>query len=313
MTAVPGRALFSTSICLALVLMMVPAHSVAGTIVRVSTTLGDYSIELFDDIAPVTVQNFLNYVHRNDYNGTYLHRVVDNFVVQGGAYRFQLFVGPVDIPTDPPILNEFSVSNIAGTVAMAKLENVENSATNQWFVNLTDNTELDTTNGGFSVFGQVLGNGLAVLQAIDALPTILLGAKAPSAPYFTAEYNNPLDFIYINVEVVQRYSEAPHVFESASGLLITSVNVNNGEDVVSLNFNAVPSESGVVIQGNPESLIPRATSFDGIATFSSSDNRLRIPQLEVNLGGAVSLVSDVVFVLTSTTPLQFTLESYQQN
>ncbi len=312
MTAVPRRGRTFSSIFLVLALTGIFNHGFAGTIVRVSTSVGDYSIELLDDTAPVTVQNFLNYVARNDYNGTYLHRVVDDFVVQGGAYRFQLFVGPIDIPTDPPIPNEFSVSNTAGTVAMAKLEGDENSATNQWFVNLTDNTELDTTNGGFTVFGQVLGNGLAVLQAIDALPTILLGAKPPSAPYFTSEYNTPLDFVYINVEVMQRYSEASHVFESATGLLITSVNVNNGEDLISMNFNAVPSESGVVIQANPESVIPRNDSFAGIATYSTADSRLRIPELEVNLGGAVSVVSDVVFLLTDPQSLQFTLESYQQ-
>ena len=102
-------------------------------------------MELLDDIAPITVRNFLNYVNRNDYNGTYFHRVVDDFVVQGGAYRFQPFVGPIDVPTDPPIQNEFNVSNTRGTVAMAKIAGDPNSATNQWFVNLADNLDLDTT------------------------------------------------------------------------------------------------------------------------------------------------------------------------
>ena len=72
----------------------------AGTIVRVSTSMGDYSIELLDQTAPVTVQNFLNYVNRNDYNGTYLHRVENSFVAQGGGYGFQLFVGPIDVVSD---------------------------------------------------------------------------------------------------------------------------------------------------------------------------------------------------------------------
>ena len=62
-------------------LYAVPA--VAGTIVRVSTSIGDFSIDLLDDTAPITVQNFLNYVNRNDYNGTYIHRAIDDFVVQG--------------------------------------------------------------------------------------------------------------------------------------------------------------------------------------------------------------------------------------
>lgn len=298
-------------ICLLFALLPVNLAE-AGTIVRVSTSVGDYSIELLDDVAPLTVQNFLNYVARNDYNGTYLHRVVDNFVAQGGAYRFQLFEGPIDIPTDPPVVNEFNVSNTRGTVAMAKLGDDPNSATNQWFVNLTDNTELDSSNGGFTVFGQVLGDGMDVLDTIDALPFVNLGAKAPNAPYHTDAYTNPLDFVYMNVEVVQRFSAAAHVFESQTGLLITSVDIDGGSDVVSLNFNVVPSASGVVLQANLESVITRANSFDGIATYSTGDQRLRIPELEVNLDGEVSYVSNVVFVLSNQSPVQFTLESFEQ-
>ena len=75
------------------VILAFSASGQAGTIVRVSTSVGDYSIELLDESAPATVQNFLNYVRRGDYNATYLHRVPDDFVVQGGAYRFQPYVG----------------------------------------------------------------------------------------------------------------------------------------------------------------------------------------------------------------------------
>ena len=92
-----------------LLIIIVPISSSAGTIVRVSTTIGDFSMELLDDIAPITVRNFLNYVNRNDYNGTYFHRVVDDFVAQGGAYRFHPFVGPIDVPTDPPSQTAFNV------------------------------------------------------------------------------------------------------------------------------------------------------------------------------------------------------------
>lgn len=286
----------------------------AGTIVRVSTSIGDFSIELLDGTAPITVQNYLNYVNRNDYNGTYIHRAIDDFVVQGGAFRFKLFEGPIDVPTDPPIANEFKgVSNTRGTVAMAKIGGDPNSATNQWFVNLIDNLVLDVTDGGFTVFGQVLGEGMQIVDAIDDLPTVSLGqAKAPYAPYFTQTYNNPLDFVYINVEVTERFSSALHVFESATGLLITSVDIDNGSNFISLNFNVVPSESEVVVKANLDSVIPRQASLSGVATFSTSDNRLRIPSLEVNLDGAVSLVSNVVFVLSDAANFLFTLESFDQ-
>lgn len=287
--------------------------ALAGTIVRVSTTIGDYSIELLDDTAPATVANFLNYVSRNDYNGTYLNRVVNRFVVQGGGYRFQPFVGPIDVPSDPPVINEFGASNTRGTVAMAKLEGDPDSATNQWFVNLFDNSaNLDFNNGGFTVFGNVLGDGMIILDAIDDLPKMNLGLKASDAPYFTELYESPSNFVYINVEVVERFSSAPHLYEGASGLLITSVDVDAGAEIVSLNFNTVDSTSEVIIEANLESVIPRKESFDGIASFSTADSRLRIPSLEVNLNGSVSLISNVVFVLSDPALSRFTLESYDQ-
>ncbi len=297
---------------IAIVLLEGAVHADAGTIVRVSTSIGDYSIELLDDIAPVTVQNFLGYVNRNNYNGTYLHRVVDDFVVQGGAYRFQESFGPVDIPVQTTIPNEFNVSNIRGTVAMAKLDGQPDSASNQWFVNLADNVQLDTTNGGFTVFGNVLGAGMTILDGIDDLPTINLGPKATDAPFITPQFSNGLEFVYMTVEVVQRFSEAPHVYEAQSGLLITSVSVNEGEELVAINFNTVASEPEVVIQANLESLIRRRDSYIGIATYSASDNRLRIPSLEVNQNGSVSVLNNVVFVLTDSDLSRFTLESYDQ-
>lgn len=304
---------YSLSILLLCLSAVFANIALAGTIVRVSTSIGDYSIELLDELAPATVANFLNYVNRNDYNGTYLHRVVDNFVVQGGGYRFQPFVGPVDVPADPPVVNEFGVSNTRGTVAMAKVDGNPDSATNQWFVNLTDNSgSLDDNNGGFAVFGNVLGEGMIILEAIDELPVSSLGAKAPNAPYITEVYASPLEFVYMNVEVIQRFSSAPHLYESGSGLLITSVNVNDGEEVVSLNFSTVDSISEVIIEANLESVIPRKENLEGIATFSTSDSRLRIPNLEVNLNGSVSVISNVVFVLSDAARSQFTLESYDQ-
>ena len=172
----------TTGFFITLLITIIPISSSAGTIVRVSTTIGDFTMELLDDIAPITVRNFLNYVNRNDYNGTYFHRVVDDFVVQGGAYRFQPFVGPIDVPTDPPIQNEFNVSNTRGTVAMAKIAGDPNSATNQWFVNLADNLDLDTTDEGFTVFANVIGDGMEIVDAIDNQLTIDLGYKAPEAP-----------------------------------------------------------------------------------------------------------------------------------
>ena len=295
-----------------LILFCIPIYSQGGTIVRVSTSIGDFSIELLDEVAPLTVQNFLDYVRRNDFNGTYFHRVIDNFVAQGGAYRFEPFVGPIDVPTDAPIINEVNVSNLRGTVAMAKLDGDPDSATNQWFVNIEDNVNLDTLNGGFTVFGKVLGSGMDIVEAIDEQPTIDLGLKASSAPYVSSAYKDPSDFLYMNVEVVGRYSGAPHVYELESGLLISSVDIDNGNDLVSMNFNSVPSAEKFIIQANLESVIPRNGPVENAASFVTSEGRLYIPRLEVNSNDGVTIANNVVFVLTKSSPVQFTLESFDR-
>ena len=145
--------------------------SATNPVVRVDTAAGSFSIELFEQTTRVTVANFLNYVRGGDYTGTFLHRVVPGFIVQGCGFRLDSNGAAVEIPADPPIVNEFNISNTRGTVAMAKLGGDPNSATNQWFVNLADNSaSLDSQNGGFTVFGQVIDDGMDVVDAIAALP-----------------------------------------------------------------------------------------------------------------------------------------------
>lgn len=291
---------------------MAPA-SFGGTIVRINTSLGDYSIELLDDIAPATVQNFLNYVNRDAYDATYLHRVISGFVVQGGGFTFQPFVGPIPVVPDPPVVNEFSVSNTRGTVAMAKVEGDPNSATNQWFVSLVDNSDnLDNSNGGFTVFGNVLGDGMDVLDAIAALPFISLGVNASEAPFITATYQGPSSFVYTNAEVVERFSGAPHVYELNSGKLFSTVSVDNGAALIGLNFSTVSTLNEVIITVDAKSIISKRDSVDGIASYTTSNGRLTIPSLEVFDGSSTVVLSNVVFVLSDPATSQFVLESFDQ-
>lgn len=304
---------FRLSILITLYLSILAGSEVqAGTIVRFSTSVGDFSMELLDDVAPVTVQNFLNYVVRGDYNQTLVHRVEDNFVAQMGGYRFEPFVGPIDVPSDPPIPNEFNVSNTRGTVAMAKIDGNPNSATNQWFINLRDNSDnLDDNNGGFTVFGTVLGDGMNIVDIMDILPFVDLGNKAPRAPFITESYSSPLDFVYINAEIVDRFSSAPQVFEASRGLMLASINVNNGDEMYSANFSLVEDGERFVVELNADSVIKVRSLPEGSATFSTSDNRLRIPALEVNQNGVAELVNNVVFVRESLDNFRFVLESYE--
>lgn len=208
----------------------------ANTIVRISTTYGDFSLELFDTATPATVRNFLNYVNRGAYNQTYFHRLEraanQPGVLQGGGYSFVTGLGPVEVPDDAPVVNEYGIPNTRGTVAMAKFAGNPDSATSQWFINLIDNSEVlnQASNGGFTVFGTVLGDGMLVMDAISELTTYMLGTTHPSAPL----HNYPNadggviragNFVTINAEVVQRYSSAISVFEFQSAVLTMSVDV----------------------------------------------------------------------------------------
>ncbi len=136
--------------------------------VRLVTSLGDVVISLVSD-APITTANYLQYVEDQFYDGTIFHRVVPDFVVQGGGFL------PGMVQPDglrDPIQNEFSPSrsNLRGTVAMAKVGGNPDSATSQFFFNLKDNSgNLDNQNGGFTVFANVV-EGLSVVDAIAAVP-----------------------------------------------------------------------------------------------------------------------------------------------
>jgi len=138
-------------------------------VVIMTTSKGDIKIELFKDKAPVTVENFLSYVNDGFYNGTIFHRVIPNFMVQGGGFTPDF----TQKPTKPPIKNEATngLKNERGTLAMARTQVVD-SATSQFFINLVDNSFLD--NGvrdyGYAVFGKVI-DGMDVVEEIAAVQT----------------------------------------------------------------------------------------------------------------------------------------------
>ena len=184
--------------CAVLVAMFSAPQLAAATIVHMVTTQGSIDIQLYDDQAPKTVANFLRYAGRGFYsthvsggvsaNG-FIYRSVRGFVIQSGSWTYANFGGLVGTyysqnPMDPPIQNEFSLSNVIGTIAMAKLPGDPNSATSDWFINLADNggspntnpPGLDYQNGGFTVFGNVIDNasdpGMAVVNAIGNLPIL---------------------------------------------------------------------------------------------------------------------------------------------
>jgi cyclophilin family peptidyl-prolyl cis-trans isomerase len=161
--------------------------------VSVETQLGTFEIELLEEEAPNTVANFLTYLRDGRYEDLIIHRSVRDFVIQTGGFR--VVDGQIaDVPADDPVANEFGRSNTRGTVAMAKLGGDPDSATSQWFVNVADNSEnLDNQNGGFTVFGEVVGDGMDVVDAINALPLYNIGIPAfSSTPLYEFEPGDEL-------------------------------------------------------------------------------------------------------------------------
>ncbi len=156
----------------------------AETVVRFHTGLGDIDVLLDPTDAPKTVANFLSYVNAGSYNNSFIHRSIPGFIIQGGGF-YVVNGQEATIPTQAPVVNEFKVSNTRGTIAMAKLGGDPNSATDQWFFNLADNSDnLNNQNGGFTVFGSILNNqGLAVMDAIAALQVIDASGGNPNSPF----------------------------------------------------------------------------------------------------------------------------------
>jgi cyclophilin family peptidyl-prolyl cis-trans isomerase len=144
----------------------------ANPVVEFETNQGNFKIELYPEKAPKTVSNFLYYVDNGFYKETIFHRVISNFMIQGGGFTREI----IEKKTQPPIINESNngLVNSAGTVAMART-NDPNSATAQFFVNLIDNNFLNYTSPepssiGYCVFGKVT-EGMNVVHKIGQLPT----------------------------------------------------------------------------------------------------------------------------------------------
>jgi cyclophilin family peptidyl-prolyl cis-trans isomerase len=159
----------------------VPQPQVTVTVGNGAAVAGSFVITLDPAKAPTTVDNFLAYVQASWYDGTVFHRNAPGFVLQGGGYAGPLTTGPLPAlkATNAPIALEVGkgLSNVRYTVAMART-NVLNSATSQFFINVVDNVFLDTSGGGYAVFGSI-SSGTAVVDAMQTAPcsaTAWLGA-----------------------------------------------------------------------------------------------------------------------------------------
>lgn len=154
-------------------------------VVQLNTSMGDITIELNAEKAPKTVENFVSYVNAGHYNGTIFHRVIPNFMIQGGGMDAEMN----EKSTNAPIENEADngLKNDEGTIAMARTQD-PHSATSQFFINVKDNDFLNHSGKnmqgwGYTVFGKVT-SGMDVVKKIEGVPTGRFGmhADVPTEP-----------------------------------------------------------------------------------------------------------------------------------
>ena len=148
--------------------------------VKFETTLGNFVVEVYPDKAPKTVENFLLYVKTKQYDGTIFHRVIPNFMVQGGGYnaKYEEKIARPPIPLEA----QNGLKHETGTIAMART-NEPNSARAQFFVNVKDNPSLNAKGpaDGYTVFGRVI-SGMETINKIRDVPTGSGGPFATDAP-----------------------------------------------------------------------------------------------------------------------------------
>ena len=277
--------------------------------VQIHTTAGDVNVDLFDDQAPQTVQNFYNYANSGAYDNSIFHRLASGFVLQGGGFKYNdkvnadstatppITASPASITeilTNPAVKNEFdgtNRSNLAGTIAMAKLGGDPDSATNQFFFNLANNSSnLDNQNGGFTVFGRLIGpDDTAVVNSLSTTTSTLKKFDASNATGVAQAVRGALDNLPL-----KNYTTG--VAKTPAEINATNSNDKTGStfptDTTAANFLRITGVDTIV---RDEELTYTVVSNTNPALFSDpehliKDNRLTLKFLNADVRGSATIV-----------------------
>lgn len=303
----------------------------AGTLVRMDTTFGSLTLELYDDQTPVSVENFLQYLEKGAYSRGIVHRLDnDNQVIQGGMIRYLgdctegvLINCSTDwTQSDDPIKNESGIPNTRGTLAYARTADVD-SATSQWFINTGDNpafdNRIDEESGepitGYAVFGRVLGDGMQVVDRITELETRMLDQRLlPQFPMrdVTVPYPFESSLVMYSMHEIERYTEALNVFEFQSGRLSLTADVA-GTGPLSLQMVMVGTDPQPIFEVDQDTMVVMAFTPEGNGGFGHEADPaiLRVPTIEINENGTIYHMHNVVFRLIDEARLRFQLISFE--
>jgi len=280
----------SDFVLICLLFVVGPARAAAATSTLVMFdfgTFGTVQVDLFTQLAPQTVNNFLgNYVSTGAYSGTFIHRNYAPLnIVQGGGYPSAGGHGPTPhLTTAPPIPLEYAHPNMRGTIAMARTS-VQNSATSEWFFNLQDNsTGLGPANGGgYAVFGQIVGPGLSVMDAINALPRF--SKTFPGSQTVPAL---PLSDLPLKGNITQAQVSAG-VDLAANLVFLNSVSIVKTHAAYQNPFNFLDTNNSNSLTGNDAAVVIQDLLLNGIHdltdAFGSTGHRAYV---DVNGDGKIS-------------------------
>jgi cyclophilin family peptidyl-prolyl cis-trans isomerase len=269
--------------------------------VQLTTSIGVMNFTLDGETAPLTVANFLRYVDQGRYfvndppsggqASLFFHRSVPGFVIQSGGFLGTTTnsagnVQATQVAAFPPVPNEPVISNRRGTIAMAKIGGDPNSATSQWFINLADNSQnLDTQNGGFTVFGRVAGGGMATADAIAALPTVNAGSPFDQVPVRNYTAPNPVRVQnLVSIPGLARISPLIYTATSSneavatargsgSDLLVKAVGIGSAQiTVTGTDLDGVPVSQSFTV--NVVAAPPRLRNISARVNFNAGDDVL---------------------------------------
>jgi len=221
---------------------------ITNSIVRFDTSDGPINVQLFDTQAPQTVANFLNYVKSGAYNNSIFHRLVNNFVIQGGGFTFNSTPASVTaIPTNPAVANEFGTSNTQGTLAMALVGSDINSGTDQFFFNLVNNaSSLDAQK--FTVFGKIVGS--ADQNVLNSLANT---SSSSGTTIKDESASNPsLGSIPLNNYTPSTPSKFPTDTKAANYLMVNDVAVVNQDEFLTYSVVSNSNKNLVTASVDPK-------------------------------------------------------------
>jgi peptidyl-prolyl cis-trans isomerase A (cyclophilin A) len=316
---------------LLLPLLLAATPALAQKYVCMQSSQGEWCMEMLAAAAPNTVTNFLRYVNNGDYTNNLVHRSVPGFVIQGGGFSLGSdgFIGPVT--SYGTIKNEFNRSNLRGTVAMAKLSGNPDSASNQWFVNLGNNSSLDTVaSGSFTVFAEVV-YGMTVVDKIAGLRVVNLSVALNNGAFGEMPADLPAtattvardNLVTINrayaTDVLPGTTVLPYhctAEATASAAALTElcgtsvsfpVNVQ-GIGAYEVTLTLVTSTPTLVFAIKAGSLKPLTSLPANAAVYTPATQVLVIPSVRTS----TAVYDEVQLKLTNVTAQQFTLQSFKR-